>query len=57
MLAGLREHWLREDEFDKLALVHSNFNFFAASGMKQAAAHAILKGRPFGGVAFYGTNL
>ena len=52
MVAGIQEHWLREDELDKLALINSDFNFFAAFGMKQAAANAMLKGRPFGGVAF-----
>ena len=51
MLAAVQEHWVKKDEFDELALVH-NYFFFAASGMKQAAAKAILKGRPFGGVAF-----
>lgn len=52
VVAAVQEHWLREDEFEKLAVIHKDFNFFAASGMKQAAANAILKGRPFGGVAF-----
>jgi len=52
ILAAVQEHWLREDEFDKLALIHHDFTFYAASGMKQAAANAILKGRPYGGVAF-----
>ena len=38
-------------------LINNNFNFHANSGMKEAVAKVIIRGRPYGGVAFYGTVL
>src|ERR1700759_3394380 len=52
LILGVQEHWLREDDLDKLNLIHSNYNYYAASGMNSAVASSILKGRPFGGVGF-----
>ena len=52
LILGVQEHWLREDDLDKLNLIHSDYNYYAASGMNSAVASSILKGRPFGGVGF-----
>lgn len=49
---SIQEHWLRPDELNKLALVHSDFNFSAVSGMNNAVSAGVLSGRPFGGVGF-----
>ena len=49
---AVQEHWLRSDNLDKFNHVHSDYNFFAISSMCIAASEGILKGRPFGGVAF-----
>ena len=38
----------------KIGLINHNFNCHAVSGMTEAIANGIIKGRPFGGVAFYG---
>jgi exonuclease III len=51
-IIAVQEHWLRPDELDKLALVHSDFNFSAVSGMNKGLCDGILAGRPFGGVGF-----
>ena len=55
-IIAVQEHWLRADDLDKCNLVHSNYNFHAISSMCSAASVGILKGRPFGGVAFCGIN-
>ena len=44
------------DECDKLSLINTNFNFHANSGMKEAVAKGIIRGRPYGGVAFLWHN-
>ena len=51
-IVAIQEHWLREDDCDKLNLVNNNYNYRAVSGMNKAAASNILAGRPFGGVGF-----
>ena len=47
MIIAVQEYWLRVDDFDKCNMVHFDYNFLAISG-----SLGILKGRPFGGVAF-----
>ena len=51
-IIAVQEHWLRADDLDKFNLVRSDYNFHAISSMCSAACVGILKGRPFGGVAF-----
>ena len=51
-IIAVQEHWLRADDLDKFNLVHFNYNFNAISSMCSAASVGILKGRPFGEVAF-----
>ena len=51
-LIAAHELFLRPDECDKLNLINNNFNFYANSGMKEAVAKGIIRGRPYGGVAF-----
>ena len=52
-IVAVQEHWLRVDDLDKFNLVHSNNNFHTISSMCSAASVGILKGRPFGEVAFF----
>lgn len=52
LIVAIQEFWLREDELDKLDLIHCDYTYYAASGMNSAVAQDILKGRPFGGVGF-----
>ena len=40
------------DECNKLSVVYNNFNFLANSDMKEAVAEGIIRGRPYGGLAF-----
>ena len=47
-----QELWLRQDECDKRSLINNNFDFPATSGMKEAVAYGIIRGRAYGGVAF-----
>ena len=51
-IVAVQETWLREDELYKLNLIQQDFQCCAASGMNDALSKSILKGRPFGGVAF-----
>ena len=51
-IIAFQEHWLREDELHKLALVHRDFSFHASSGMRNAVTKKITVGRPFGGTGF-----
>ena len=55
-LIGVQEHWLRNDELDKLALAHPDFNHAAVSGMDKAMSRGLLVGRPFGGIGFLWHN-
>ena len=55
-IIAVQEHWLRADDLDKFNLVQSDYNCHAISSMCSAASVGILKGRPFGGVAFCGIN-
>ena len=52
-IIAVQEHWLRSDNLDIFNLVHSDYNFFVISSMGIAASVGILKGRPFGDVAFF----
>ena len=52
-IIAAQEHWIRADDLDKCNLVHSDFNCHAISSMCSAASVGILKGRPFGEVAFF----
>ena len=54
---AVQEHWLRSDELDKFNIINANFNYHAVSAMDNAVSCGILKGRPFGEYAFYGTNV
>jgi exonuclease III len=44
----LQEHWLREDELNKLKAVNSDFSGFGVSAIDTTSG--ILSGRPYGGV-------
>ena len=48
----LQEHWLPPFDLHALDNVNSDFTAFASSAMSQAVKSDILKGRPYGGVAF-----
>ena len=51
-LIAVQEHWLRKDNMSNLALVNSKYAHYGVSGMVEAASSGLLRGRPFGGVAF-----
>ena len=51
-IIAVQEHWLREDELDTFNLVHTDYNYQAASGMNSAVSKSLLRSRPFSGVAF-----
>ena len=49
---AIQEHWLRDDELQKFSLLNSNYNYCSVSAMTARLEQSILRGRPFGGVAF-----
>ena len=51
-LVAVQEHWLRSDNLNNIALINEKFAYYGASGMGDACSNGILRGRPFGGVAF-----
>jgi exonuclease III len=51
----LQEHWLGSDEFYMLN-VDENFTTYASSAIDKITSRAVLKGRPFGGVAILVRN-
>ena len=57
MICGLQEHWLRPPSkkfagTDTLRSVHSNYEGFGTSAMKNAIENNIMRSRPFGGTGF-----
>ena len=52
-IIAVQENWLHADDLDKFNPVNSEYNFHALSSMCSAVSVGILKGRPFGGVAFF----
>ena len=56
-LIAVQEHWLRKDNMSNLAIVNSKFAHYGVSGMVEAASSGLLRGRPFGVLLFYGTQL
>jgi len=55
-VVAIQEHWLDNANLHKLGLVNSNYSYFGVSGMNQVLSHGLLRGRPFGGVAFLWNN-
>lgn len=51
-IIAVQEHWLSCDSLYKLDLINSEFYSYNASGMSEAYSSGLIKGRPFGGVAF-----
>ena len=51
-IVAVQEHWLREDELDKFALINNKFSYHAASGMNKSVSNSITVGRPYGGTGF-----
>jgi hypothetical protein len=56
-IRALQEHWLRptykkQAGVNKLRTVHSDFDGFGTSAMKQQMESGITKGRPFGGTGY-----
>ena len=47
-----QEHWLSNHNLDNLNSINNNFNVFGVSGMNSLLSSSLLRGRPFGGVAF-----
>ena len=56
LIIGVQEHWIREDNLDKLRLIHEDFNYYAASGMNSAVADSILRGRHYSSTGFLWHN-
>ena len=53
----LQEHWLRPayknlKSINQLRTIHSNFDGYGVSAMKNVHNNSILKGRPYGGTGF-----
>ena len=51
-IIAIQEHWLSNHNLDKLNSMNNNFNVFGVSGMNSMLSFSLLRGRPFGGVAF-----
>ena len=56
-IIAIQEHWLSNHNMDKLNTINTIFNVFGVSGMNSMLSSSLLRGTPFGGVAFYGTNV
>ena len=51
-IIAIQEHWLSNHNLDKLNSIKNTFNVFCVSGMNSSLSFGLLRGRPFGGVAF-----
>ena len=55
--AGMLNELCNNNDIIAVQVINHNFNFHAVSGMTEAIANGIIRGRPFRGVAFLWHNL
>ena len=56
MLIALQEHWLRDEELDRISDICPDFNFKSISAMNEKLTEGIFRGRPFSGLALMWHN-
>ena len=56
-IIAIQEHWLSNHNLDKLNSINIIFNIFRIFGMNSRLSSGLLRGRPFGSVAFYDRNV
>ena len=53
----VQEHWLYPSNLSKLSDLHEDFSAFGVSAMSKHLCAGLLRGRPYGGVGFYGAKV